>query len=81
MQTAYDWITTALFAGLAVLLLQRSSQDDPPDRLWQYLPPALGCAAANYFGNDSRHLIAVFILAATVGYIIYVLKPGLMPKE
>jgi hypothetical protein len=76
MQTIYDWMTVAAFAALIVLFLQRSVADDPPDRIWQYLPPAVGCAAANYAGNEGYGLLAVVILCASAAYVYYVLKPG-----
>lgn len=75
MNTVYDWLTVALFGGLIVLFLQRSSQETHTDHLWQYFPPALGCGIANYFGNEGNALVAVAILVATLAYIGYVLKP------
>lgn len=75
METPYDWVTVAIFAGLIVLYLQRSALDEPRDNIWQYLGASVGCAVANYFGNEEQHIIAVVIIAATLGYIFYVLKP------
>lgn len=84
METAYDWLSLALFAGIIVLFLQRSSMENPPDRMIDYLPPALGCAIANQIGNygmenDSilGHLGAVALLGGVVVYVIKVLKPNL----
>jgi ABC-type Na+ efflux pump permease subunit len=74
MQTVYDWVTLAAFAGLIVLFLQRSNMDDPPDRILHYLPPALGCAVANYFGNEGYPVVAVGVLVALAAYTILVLK-------
>lgn len=81
MQTPYDWLTVAIFAGLVVLLLQRSSRDEPSDHLWQYLPPAIGCAVANYLGNHDYHLPAVAVLVAVLAYVFYVLKPEIFQKR
>ena len=39
------------------------------------LAAGVGCAAANYFGNHGQHPIAIAILVATVGFIIYFLNP------
>jgi hypothetical protein len=75
MQTVYDWITLAIFAGLVVLFLQRSSQEEPTDSLWSYLGAGVGCAVANYFGNEGNHIVAIAIIVATVAFIIIVLKP------
>ena len=84
METFYDWLTLALFAALIVLFLQRSSMENPPDKLIQYLPPALGCAIANQVGNHAvkeggfvYHGLAVLILVASIGYVMAVLKPTL----
>jgi hypothetical protein len=77
MDTIYDWVSLAIFAGLVVLFLQRSTSEhtgkDAP--LLYYLGAGVGCAAANYFGNQGQNLIAILLLAATVGFIIICLKP------
>ena len=75
METVYDWITVAIFAGLIVLYLQRSSIDEPRDSIWQYLGASVGCAVANYFGNHGQHIVAAGIIVATLGYIFYALRP------
>lgn len=79
METAWDWITIFVFAGLATLLLQRSVEDEPRDKLWQYLPPAAGCALANYLGNEGMHIPAGIVLAA-VGYYIFRVLEVRLPK-
>lgn len=76
MSTIYDWVTIGIFAGLIVLFLQRSTDEGPEvDSIWHYLPPSIGCAVANYFGNKEQHLIAIAILVATLGFIFYFLQP------
>jgi hypothetical protein len=84
MQTPYDWITVAIFAGLIVIFLQRSVGDaEPTDSIWSYLPPSVGCAVANQFGNDKfealgsteNQLIAIVMIAAVLAYIYFVIKP------
>ncbi len=78
METIYDWVTVALFGGLIVLFLERSMSQGagpPRDHIWQYLVASVGFMAANYFGNEEQHLVAIPILAATIGFIFYVLKP------
>jgi hypothetical protein len=74
METVWDWVTVFAFAGLVTLMLQRSSEDKPRDKLWQYAPPALGCAVANYLGNEGIEWAALLILAGVVVYIFVVLK-------
>ena len=76
MSTIYDLVTIVLFAGLAILFLQRSV--GPPsdkDRIYHYAPPAIGCAAANWFGNQHQDLAAIAVIVASVAYAVIVLKP------
>jgi Ca2+/Na+ antiporter len=78
MQSVYDWVTVAIFAGLLVLFVQRSTTEDQShehDSLLLYLAAAIGCAVANYLGNKGLHLLAVPLIVATVGFIIYFLRP------
>ena len=76
MHTIYDWVTMAVFAGLIILFLQRSTgPEEPNDHLWQYMPPAIGCALANYLGNHGQGLWAGIIVLAVIAYIFQVLKP------
>jgi hypothetical protein len=74
VETFWDWITVFAFAGLLTLLMQRSSEDEPRDKLWQYIPPAVGCAVANYVGNEGYDIVAAIILGSVIGYIFIVLK-------
>jgi hypothetical protein len=74
METIWDWVTIFAFAGLVTLMLQRSSEEKPRDKLWQYGPAALGCAVSNYLGNEGYDLAATLILAGVAVYIFVVLK-------
>ena len=75
MQTVYDWLTVAIFAGLITLFLQRSSVDEPKDKLQHYAPAAIGCAVANYLGNQGQDILAVVCILAIAIYVWLVLKP------
>jgi hypothetical protein len=77
VQTVYDWVSLAIFAGLVVLFLQRSTSDsaEKDASLLYYLAAGVGCAVANYFGNHGQDAIAIIILVATIALIIYFLKP------
>ncbi len=75
METIYDRVTILGFAGLVTLFLQRSSLEEPPDTIWHYLPPSIGAAACNYFGNEGQHVVAIAIGLASIAYILLVLKP------
>ena len=76
METVYDWITVAIFGGLVVLFLHRSmTEGEPQDTILQYLPPAVGCAFANYVGNHGQGPLSALIVVVVLGYILLVLKP------
>lgn len=83
METPYDWVTIAIFAGLIVIFLQRSvGEGEPQDSIWSYLPPSIGCAVSNWFGNEAwengsalYHAIAVLGIVAVLVYSYVVLKP------
>jgi hypothetical protein len=76
MDTVFDWVTLAIFGGLVVLFLQRSTGSaEHQDPIYHYLPPAVGCAVANYLGNHGQQTIAIALVIAIVGYIIFVMKP------
>ena len=77
METVYDWVSLAIFAGLVVLFLQRSTSDsaEKDASLLYYLAAGAGCAVANYFGNHGQDVIAILVLIATIALILYFLKP------
>ena len=77
METIYDWVSLAIFAGLIVLFLQRSTGDRPEKdvSLLYYLGAGAGCAVADYAGNHGQNAVAILLLAATVAFILYYLKP------
>lgn len=74
METVWDWVTVMLFAGLITLFLHRSAAETPQDKLWQYAPPSIACAVANYLGNEGYGIAAAALLAATGVYVVQVLK-------
>jgi hypothetical protein len=78
VETVYDWITVAIFGGLVVLFLHRSVQpEEPQDTILHYLPPAVGCAVANWFGNPPQNqgLVSFLIVLGVAIYVVLVLKP------
>lgn len=89
LNTVYDWVTVAIFAGLIVLFLQRSTGERPPrDSMLQYLVASAGCAIANYLGNEAVagrglvfHMLGVGMIVATLAYIHLVLRPLDKPAE
>lgn len=81
METIYDWLTVALFAGLVVLFLQRSVGQDH-DRMWPYLAAAIGCMTVNWIGNQAVehanmawHATAIIGLALLLVFVQYFLNP------
>jgi hypothetical protein len=75
MKTICDLVTMAIFAGMVVLFLQRSTAHQPKDHMYQYLPPCIGCAMANYVGNHGQDVLAWVFILAVASYVLYVLKP------
>lgn len=75
METIFDWVSVAIFSGLIVLFLQRSSEAEPRDSLWQYLAASGGCAVANYLGNEGYEIWAGLTLAFVLVFVWIVLRP------
>lgn len=75
VETVFDWVTVLTFACLAVLYLERSASAEQKDRVWHYIPPAVGCAIANYLGNEGYEIGAVVCLVCVIAYIYYALRP------
>ena len=72
----FDFLSLALFAGLIVLFLQRSIEPgDHRDHLWQYLCAAVGCAVANYLGDQRYIWAATIVLVGVMAFVFYVLRP------
>jgi hypothetical protein len=76
MNTPYDWITVALFAGIAWLFFRAALDDGLDDSaLLRYLPPVVGCAFANHFGNQGHDALAITLIGGVVAYVWLVLQP------
>jgi hypothetical protein len=76
MNSIYDWVSMLLFGGIVVLFLQRSmSTSRSSDKIYHYIPPALGCAAGNYLGNNDHRTAGAAVLILVVGYLIFYMKP------
>lgn len=84
METPYDWITVGIFAGLIVLFMQRSTSESDSDQvddpLWMYLAAGVGCALANYVGNEGQHVLAILAIVATLAFVFHFLKPFRWPR-
>ena len=77
MDTIYDWVSLTIFAGLIVLFLQRSTSErqEKDASLLLYLAAGVGCAVANYLGNQGQDVFAVLLIVATIAFILFYLKP------
>nr|WP_279338851.1 XrtV sorting system accessory protein [Sphingomonas sp. BGYR3] len=59
-----------------MLFLQRSTgQARAGDHPIRYLPPALGCALANWLGNEGHAVAAIAVGMLIIAYILAVLRP------
>jgi predicted alpha/beta-fold hydrolase len=79
MDTAFDWVTIVIFAGLVTHFLQQSATKGArPTPLWQYGVAAAGCALANWLGNEGQGPAAGAVIVLTLGFMIYVYvrRPG-----
>ena len=77
MSSVYDWVSLAIFAGLVVLFLQRATADRAEEdvSLLYYLVASVGCAAGDYLGNHDQSVMGALVLAATVAFILFYLRP------
>ena len=76
MKTIYDVIAIGLFAGLAILFLQRSASHDPdPIPIWKYGLPAVGCAVADYLGNHDQAILSIILFVGVAGFSVMMLRP------
>ena len=77
MNTLHDWVSLALFCGIAILFLQRSVGPKlPGDSMIRYLPAAIGCVAGDLLGNEGWPVAGWAVLALTVAYSWRVLLRG-----
>ncbi len=76
MKTIFDFVTLGLFAGLAVLYLQRSASAEPdPVAIWKYGLAAIGCGVADYLGDHDQRIASMFVFAAVVIFSLAMLHP------
>ena len=76
MKSTYDVISLILFAGLAILFLQRSAAKERDEvALWKYAVAAAGCALGDILGNDGQPIIAALIFVALIPFCLIMLQP------
>ena len=77
METGYDWVTVAIVAGLVTRFLSKSVDDEEPDdSIGHYLVPSVGCAVANWLGNEGWHIPSAILIFACLSYIFYFIWPA-----
>ena len=80
MKTPFDLISLILFAGIAVLFLQRSTGSERDHvAIWRYGAAAVGCAVGDYLGNQGQPFIAGALLFAVVAFAVLMLD--IMPRS
>lgn len=76
MGTIYDLASVALFVGLAILYLQRAAAEEVDETpLWAYAIAAVGCALADYLGNNGWVYLSIILFVAVIAFSMVVLKP------
>ncbi len=76
MKLFLDVLALVLFAGLAILYLQRSISDRPdPIAIWKYAAAAVGCAVGDVLGNHDQTIAAILVFAAVVLFSLVMLDP------
>ena len=80
MKSLYDLVSLILFAGIAVLFLQRSaSEERDGTALWKYLVAAVGCAVADVLGNNGYMIASIAMFVALVVFSVVMLRPFRRP--
>jgi uncharacterized membrane protein YccC len=74
METPFDYLTVACFAGLVIAYFQLPDRDTR--LLMHLLIPAAVFAVANQIGNAGLTLFAVVLIVAGAGYAALVVKKG-----
>ncbi|MGF1456541.1 MAG: XrtV sorting system accessory protein [Alphaproteobacteria bacterium] len=70
MSTPYDWGTVLIFVGIVILFFRRQQQGREED-LSRYILASIGCALANYFGNEGYHIAGLSLIGAVLFYIYF----------
>ncbi|NWG46206.1 MAG: hypothetical protein HXY25_06620 [Alphaproteobacteria bacterium] len=70
METYFDWITVLAFMIIAGTFFYRVRAEDPP--LVLYVGLSIGCAIANWLGNEGHVIPAFVAIGAVVGGYLHV---------
>ena len=72
METAFDFLTVACFAGLGIAYFKFAKRDSRT--LAHLIIPAATFAVANQIGNAGLSIFALILVVAGAGYAALVLK-------
>lgn len=72
MTTIFDYLSIILFIAAAGLFFYRFRREDPP--LTPYVVISVGCAVANWLGNEGVATGALLMLAASGAMIAYLAR-------
>jgi hypothetical protein len=76
MHTPYDWIAVSLFVAIAGLFFRRALGHGLTDySMLCHLPPVLGCAFGNHFGNKAHDAVSIALILGAIAWTWHVLKP------
>ena len=74
METAFDFLTVACFAGLVIVFFQYTKRD--PRTLMQLMISGAAFAIANQLGNAGLPIFALILIVAGAGYAALVVQKG-----
>ena len=74
METAFDFLTVACFAGLVIVFFQFTRRDTRT--LMQLMISVAAFAIANQLGNAGLPIFALILIVAGAGYAALVLQKG-----
>lgn len=80
MSTIFDFATVLVFLFIVVLFFHFSKDEDQD--ILAYIWPSIGCALANYFGNNTFDLVAWIFISLTLLYVYwFIVRLGGVPDE
>jgi len=74
METAFDFLTVACFAGLVIVFFQFTKRDTRT--LMQLMIAGAAFAIANQLGNAGLPIFALILIVAGAGYAALVVQKG-----
>ncbi len=79
MTSIYDFASTAIFIVAVALFFYRLQRQDEP--LWPYVGISIGCAIANWAGDEGYHIVGGGALFLALASVIYLAKQPLSDPQ